>query len=188
MQSRKQYFHTVITTCNYSCDYCAKVTQVERSLAQRLTGTIYSLINCYQFDCEDDSTLDLVNNLSDYYNEDRIIECGDNQNDTDEEWYDKENVKENYHLNNYSIEFMKNVIDFVDVNDSNGKRYRLWKAAKHRYQSIPDQAYISRFRNYLSHEGTKRQKKTQKGDKIVYDTFLKARELYLRIHDIGIQR
>ncbi|CAF5045695.1 unnamed protein product [Rotaria sp. Silwood1] len=40
---------------------------------------------------------------------------------------------------------MKEVVDFADAKDSSGKRRRSWKTVKHRYRSLPDQNYISRF-------------------------------------------
>ena len=42
--------------------------------------------------------------------------------DADDESDNKENTKERYQLNNYSIEFMQEVIDFADAKDSFGKR------------------------------------------------------------------
>ena len=82
---------------------------------------------------------------------------------------------------------MKEVVSFADAKDSSGKNHRSWKTIKHRYRSIPDQSYISRFRKYLNQQGTKRQK-TQNIDNIVYKSFLNAREQYLPIHDFDIQR
>ncbi|CAF4323180.1 unnamed protein product, partial [Rotaria sordida] len=123
----------------------------------------------------------------DYYDEINVIETNDDGNDADDEWDDKENLKEHYIPNTYSIEFMKEVVDFADAKDSSGKRRRSWKTVKHRYRSLPDQNYISRFRKYLSQQGTKRQK-TQNIDQIVYKKFLNAREQFLPMHDIDIQR
>ena len=65
---------------------------------------------------------------------------------------------------------MREVVDFADVKDSSGKRRRSWKTIKHRYQSLPDQNYISRFRKYIAQQGTKRQK-TQNIDQVVYKNF-----------------
>ncbi|CAF2517030.1 unnamed protein product [Rotaria sp. Silwood2] len=127
-----------------------KISQKERLIVQRLAEIINSLTNCDQFHYDAEVTLDLVNDLNDYYYDTDI-------------------------LNNYSIEFMKEVIDFADAKDSSGKRRRSWKTIKHRYRSIPDQAYISRFRQYVAQQGTERQK-TLDIDKAVHQKFLKARE------------
>ena len=47
---------------------------------------------------------------------------------------------------------MKEVIDFADAKDSSGKRCRSQKSVKHRYQSIVDQAYTCRFRQYVARQ------------------------------------
>jgi len=68
-----------------------EISQKERLIAQRLAGIINSLTGCDQFHYDDEVTLDLVNDLDDYYNEDDIV---DYDNDADDEWDNKENVKE----------------------------------------------------------------------------------------------
>ncbi|CAF3873098.1 unnamed protein product [Rotaria sp. Silwood1] len=162
-----------------------EISQNELITAQRLAETIKSLINCNQFDFEDQVTLDLTNDSHDNESEDDYH--GDSSSDADDEWDNKENVKEHYQLKSYSIDFMKEVVDFADEKDASGKRRRSWKTVQHRYRSIPNQGYICRFRKYLTQQGTKRQK-TQNVDEIVYKKFLNAREQYLPIHDIDIQR
>ena len=162
-------------------------SQSERAIAQRIAEIINSIVNCNQFVYEDEITLDLVNDLDDYYSDDDIIHNNSDGSDADDESDNKENTKEHYQLNNYSAEFMEEAIDFVDAKDSSGKRRRSWKIVKNRYRSISDQNYISRFRKYLAQRGTKR-KKTQNVDKIVYNKFLNAHEQYLPIDDIDIQR
>ena len=121
------------------------------------------------------------------YSDDDIIHNNSDDSDAYDELDNKENTKEHYQLNNYSIEFMEEVIGFADAKDSSGKRHRSWKTVKSRYRSISDQNYISHFRKYLAQQGIKRQK-TQNVDKIVYNKLLNAREQYLPIHDIDIQR
>jgi hypothetical protein len=170
-----------------------EASQKELLVARRLAEIINSLIDCDQFHCDDEVTLDLAEDFDDYYNDDDIVHYDNddnddnNDNDADDEWDDKDDVKENCQLNNYSLEFMKEVVDFADAKDSSGKRRRSWKTVKSRYRSIPDQVYISRFRRYLAQNGTKRQK-TQNVDNVVYQKFLNAREQYLPIHDLDIQR
>ena len=164
-----------------------EISQEERFVAQRLANIINSITSCDQFDYEDEITLDLIHDIDDYYNEDNLIYNNDHGSDADDEWNDEENTNKRFQLNNYSTEFMKEVISFADAKDSLGKRRRSWKTVKHRFRSIPDQNYISRFRKYLAQQGTKRQK-TQNIEDIVYKIFLNAREQYLPIHDIDIQR
>ncbi|CAF3472540.1 unnamed protein product [Rotaria sp. Silwood1] len=164
-----------------------EISQSELKISKSVAEIINTLVSSDQFNYEDEITLDLINELPDYYDEINVIETNDDGNDADDEWDDKENLKEHYIPNTYSIEFMKEVVDFADAKDSSGKRRRSWKTVKHRYRSLPDQNYISRFRKYLSQQGTKRQK-TQNIDQIVYKKFLNAREQFLPMHDIDIQR
>ena len=79
------------------------------------------------------------------------------------------------------------VVDFADAKDSSGKCRRSWKTIKHRYQSLPDQNCISRFRKYKAEQGTKRQK-MQNIDQVVYKKILNAQEQHLPIPDIDIYR
>ena len=164
-----------------------EISQSERAIAQCIAEIINSIVNCNQFVDEDEIRLDLVNDLDDYYSDDDIIHNNSDDSDADDKLDTKENTKEHNQLNNYSVEFMEEVIDFADAKDLSGKHCQSWKTVKNRYRSISDQNYISRFRKYLAQQGTKRQK-TQNVDKIVYNKFLNAREQYLPIHDIDIQR
>ncbi|CAF4074732.1 unnamed protein product [Rotaria sp. Silwood2] len=146
-----------------------KISQKQRLIAQRLAEIINSHTNCDQFHHDAEVTLDLVNDLDDYYYDNDIVGCDSDGNGSNDEWDNEEDTKENYRLNNYSIEFMKEVIGFADAKDSS------------------EQAYICRFRQYVAQQETKRQK-TQDIDKAVHQKFLKAREQYLPIHNIDIQR
>ena len=50
---------------------------------------------------------------------------------------------------------MHQVIDFIDYAGPGSKHERSWKAIHHRFRTIPSKRYISRFRKYLEHHGTK---------------------------------
>ena len=133
------------------------ITQISKNellIAKRVAEIINTLISSDQFDYEVEVTLDRTND----YNENDSIATNVDGNDADDEWDNKEDLKENCKLNSYSIEFMREVVDFADAKDSSGKCRRSWKTIKHRYQSLPDQNYISRFRKYRAQQGTKRQK------------------------------
>ncbi|CAF4682855.1 unnamed protein product, partial [Rotaria sp. Silwood2] len=122
-----------------------EISQSELKISKSVAEIINTLVGSDQFNYEDEITLDLINELPDYYDEINVIETNDDGNDADDEWDDKENLKEHYIPNTYSIEFMKEVVDFADAKDSSGKRRRSWKTVEHRYRSLPDQNYISRF-------------------------------------------
>ncbi|CAF3443051.1 unnamed protein product, partial [Rotaria sp. Silwood2] len=124
------------------------ITQISKNellIAKRVAEIINTLISSDQFDYDAEVTLDLTTDLQDCYNENDSIGTNIDGNDADDEWDSTEDLKENCTLNSYSIEYMREVVDFADVKDSSGKRRRSWKTIKHRYQSLPDQNYISRF-------------------------------------------
>ena len=105
----------------------------------------------------------------------------------DEDWKDKEVALEKYNLRSFSAEFMHHIIDFVDYAGLGSKHGKCWKAIHHRFRTIPVKCYISHFRKYLEHDGTKRQK-TQDLDSLVYKKLVGARQKNLVVHDLDIQR
>ena len=115
-----------------------QISKNERLIAKSVAEIINTLISSDQFDYEAEVTLDLTNDLQDYYNENDSIDINVDGNDADGEWDNKEDLKENCKLNSYSVEFMREVVDFTDAKDSSGKRRRSWQTIKHRYQSLPD--------------------------------------------------
>lgn len=62
-----------------------------------------------------------------------------------------------------------------------------FKCVKHRFRRLKDPSYISRFRNYLENHGTKQQKLN---DLVVHlkKSFQHARENFLPVHDVDLQR
>ena len=120
------------------------------------------------------------------YEGDECEEDDESESDSD---YDIENdVDEKYpNLCNYSFEFMQQVVDYADEKGESGKRRRTWKSIHHRFRTVPHQGYVSRFRKYIENNGT-RYHKLQEIDKVVYQKLIEARERYLPIHDIDLQR
>ena len=98
-----------------------EISQSDHAIAQRIAGIINSIVYCNQFVYEDEITLDLVNDLDDYYGDDDSIHNNNDGSDADDELDNKENTKEHYQLYNYSIEFIEEVIDLADAKDSSGK-------------------------------------------------------------------
>ena len=88
---------------------------------------------------------------------------------------------------NFTLEYMKKVIDYYDPCDSNGRKKHTWKSAKHQFKAVPCQQYISRFRHYIEQHGT-RLEKMQIIDNFVYDKFEEARENVLSVHDHDLKR
>ena len=165
-----------------------QISETERLAAQQLTEIIRSIISISsnQIDYDNEVTLDFTIERDNCFIEDDFI-SNTNHNSDSNDCNNEENAQENRNLKNYTMEFMEEVVRFADEKDSSGKRRRSWTSIKHHYRSIPSQNYISRFRECLSQQGTNRQK-IQDIDAIVYNKFVKAREQYLPIHDVDIQR
>ena len=55
---------------------------------------------------------------------------------------------------NFSLDYMKKVIDYYNERDSKGKRKHTWKSTQHRFKSIPHRQCLVRFRHYIEQDGT----------------------------------
>lgn len=130
-----------------------KILQEEREVAVYLVEMINSLCNRKQFEHQEETTLDF------YYDEDDDDETkqedNDNiENDTDYEFEDDVN-QQKHALSNYTIEFMRQVVEYTDEVDESGKRRRTWKSVHRRFRALSHQSYVSRFRKYLEQHGTR---------------------------------
>ena len=163
-----------------------QISKTKRLAAKQLAEIIRSIISSNQIDYDNEVTLDFTIERDKCFIEDDFT-SNTNHNSDSNDWNNEENSQENRNLKNYTMEFMEEVVRFADEKDSSGKRRRSWTSIKHRYRSIPSQNYVCRFRKYLSQQGTKRQK-IQDINAIVYNKFVNAREQYLPIHDVDIQR
>lgn len=162
----------------------SKVTPQEREVAQYLFETLKSFENATKFNYQEEATLDL-HAMSDYISSDEDTNTTDDNGD--EEWRNDEGEKVTHNLNQYSLEYMKAVVAFADEKNAAGKPCHTWKSIHNRFKSLPNQSYVSLFRNYLQRQGTKQQK-CRAIDKITYDKFINARERALPIHDLDLQR
>ena len=105
----------------------------------------------------------------------------------DEDWSDKDAALEKHGLKNFSEEFMRQVVEFADWKSPKTGRGRSWKVIHNRFKAVTNRQCIPRFRKYLEHHGTKRQK-TQNLDESVFKKFAEARQKSLVVHDLDIQR
>ena len=88
----------------------------------------------------------------------------------------------------FSIEYMKNVIDFYDDRDAKtGRKKHTWNSLQHRFPKVKNRNYIQRFRKYLDNGGTKLQK-LKEIDRFTYERVVNARSQFLMIHDIHLKR
>ena len=179
------------------------VTLKEREIANYFSDTLHSLVDSKRCHYEEEVTLDLNDDDEDYGDDDDddcdldgesgsgdendYVYSNEDNFEADDEGEDKNNRIGSYHLTEYSEEYMQQVVDYADHQNHNGKRRRSWKSVHNRFKALPDQAYVSRFRNYLAHEDTKRQK-IHNVNEAVYRRFILAREKCLPVHDINLQR
>ena len=66
-----------------------------------------------------------------------------------------ENEKEDVIRNEFSIEYMTNVVNFFDEKDSTGKRKHSYRSVQRRFKRVKDRNYIHRFRIHIANNGTK---------------------------------
>lgn len=159
----------------------------EREVAEHLAEIIISFCNLKQFAYEQETTLDFFYDPDDD-DGDGFEEEEDDDTESDSDYNDEDDSMGKYpKLTSYSIEFMQKVVDFVDEKGSSGKCRRTWKSIHHRFRSLPNQGYISRFRKYLEQNGTRNQK-LEEIDIVVYQKLIEAREKDLPLHDIDLQR
>lgn len=138
-----------------------EVSQKEREAVQHFSETIMTFANCKQFTYDEETTLDFENQSDDYEesDEEETPDADENiKSENDEIKKDEDKDLEPHHLKQYTLKFMRGVVEFADAKDSTGKRRRSWKTVHNRFRTLPCQSYVSRFRHYLENEGTKRQK------------------------------
>ena len=148
------------------------------------------MADCKRCHYEEEITLDLEDDCdpdSDSNSDTGQVNNDEYESEADNEGEYQKNDIEARHLTEYSKEFMQKVVNYADEKDRNGKRRLTWKSVHNRFKALPDQAYVSRFRQYLAHQDTKRQKIHSVAE-IVYKRFIIAREKFLPIHDIDLHR
>ncbi|CAF4573404.1 unnamed protein product [Rotaria sp. Silwood2] len=154
-------------------------------MAEHLADTIRLVSQSQRVYYEEKTTIDIgeeSNEDESDEDEEKFGEDKDTEN-RDPDWSDERLVWEKFGLKEYSEDFMREVIDYVDgTNKSGGKRRRSWKSIHNRFKSIPNQNYISNYRHYLERHGTKRQK-TQNVDELVFKKGIEAREKPLAVQE-----
>jgi len=138
-----------------------------------LLEVIDNAYTCTSFELESETTLD--------HDDDDAFSDSEDES-TDPNFDEVENVDDPSITMNFTLDYMKKVVDFYDARDSTGRKRHTWKSTKHRFKSVPHQQYIARFRHYIEQNGTKREK-MQIIDDFVYDRFEEARERVLCVHD-----
>ena len=99
-------------------------TERDDEVAKMLFDSVESILDCTSYNCENDQTLDVDDHIESI---DKEIPSDDDDDDTYDELrdkdYDDEREKENAIQHQFSLEYMRNVVQFFDEKDATtGKR------------------------------------------------------------------
>ena len=149
-------------------------------------GDDENIVEDDNYDDEDDYDDDRID--EDDYDDDKIDDdCIRNYDSRDPDYNDKRK-NENEACHQFSLEYMKNVVQFYDEKDpKTGKRKHSFAGVQRRFKKVKDKRYINRFRKYIETQGTKRQKLNQI-DSFVYKSFHNSRQQLLSVHDVDLKR
>jgi hypothetical protein len=150
----------------------------EEEVANHLLKVIENVCKCVSYEVESETTLGYDDDEEFSEPEDESLDPNFDETKEDDKLHSKEN---------FSLDFMKKVVEFYDARDATGRRRHTWKSIKHRFKSMPHQQYISRFRYYIEQHGTKPEK-IQIIEDFVYDKFEEARNRVLPVHDRDLKR
>jgi len=161
----------------------------EQKLVDQLYQILDNVLTSSSYEVENENTLDYDDSF-DVAHEDESYDT-ETEEENDPTFYGGESENEiggDVLLKTFSLEYMKNVIDFYDaIDETTGKRKHTWKSVQHRFRRVGHIQYLGRFRKYLEKHGTKKQK-IDDIDTFVYERFEAARENCLPIHDIDLKR
>jgi hypothetical protein len=115
-------------------------------VANCLLEIIGKVCKCSSYEFESETTLDHDDDeeFNDFENEDLDPDFDGTKED------EKLSTKEKF-----TLDFMKNVVEFYDTPDAIRRKEHTWESTKHRFRLIPHQQYITRFRYYIEQNGTK---------------------------------
>jgi len=134
------------------------ITLHEQQMAEHLADTVKLMASGQKVDYVGETTLDFGDFTDDEESEEEedpmAVEKEDEE--MDEDWSNKDAALEKYGLKNFSEEFMRQVIEFVDWNRPKTGRGRSWKVIHNRFKAVTNRQCIPRFRKYLEHHGTRR--------------------------------
>ena len=144
---------------------------------------IDDVCNCASFEIDSDTNLDHdeAEEFSDSEDENMASE-----NESLDPSFDETAEAEKFPITlNFSLDYMKKVIDYYDERDSKGKRKHTWKSTQHRFRSIPHRQYLARFRHYIEQDGTKREEMQVIDDLLI--TSVKKLEMLFSLSTIEIR-
>ncbi|CAF1438397.1 unnamed protein product [Rotaria sordida] len=171
--------------------YQPKGNKKVQELIEYLFETIQNFLSTPSFEIYDEFTLYQTTDSSDDSSEDEDteeIKSEEDMEDNDEQTdSSEEEEKDEQSTHKFSLHYMKQILDYYDEVDQNGKRKHSWKSVSHRFRQIPHRQYISQFRDYVHYNGSKQQK-LDEIDSYVFTMFQEARDQSLCIHDADLRR
>ena len=160
----------------------SRTNPCDDEIISSLLKVIDNICNCTSFEIDSDMTLDYddAEEFSDFEDENTASE-----NENLDPSFDETAETERPPITlNFSLDYMKKVIDYYDERDSKGKRKHTWKSTQHRFKSISYRQYLAHFRHYIEQGGTKREKMQVIDDLLM--TSLKKLEILFSLSMIGI--
>ena len=140
------------------------------------------------YQVENESTFDEDDSFDDAPDESDDTKVDEEKDPTFDGSEDEGDSRDDALLMPFSLESIKNVVDFHDaIDETTGKRKHTWKSVQHRFKRVRHIQYLGRFRKYLEDHGTKKQK-IDDIDTFVFERFEAARENCLPISDIDLKR
>lgn len=161
----------------------------EQQLADHLYQILDNVITSSSYEVEHENTLDYDDLFDDPHEDEQCDVEADEENDPSFcAVEDNDELGDDALLQKFSLEYMTNVIDFYDeIDTTTGKRRHTWKSVQHRFRRVSHRRYLTRFRNYVERQGTKKQK-VDDIETFVYERFEAARESCLPVHDLDLKR
>jgi hypothetical protein len=175
-------------------------TTNDREVAESLFDSVQSIWNSTSYSFENEQTLDIdideetnIDQFSSTQDDDPISNMDDvdgndgNIDDLGDDYHDDQDIN-NTVKHQFSIEYMRNVLQFYDQFDEvTGRRRHSFANVQRHFKCIKHKNYISRFRIYLKKYGTKGQK-LEEIDAFVYGSFKNARQQLLSVHDVDLRK
>jgi hypothetical protein len=154
-----------------------------QEFVEHLFDIIQNFISTSSFEIDDESTLDHADSFDDSTEDD----CEESEVDEETESDEKTEKSDKQVAQKFSLDYMKNALDYYDEVDDKGKRKHSWESVHHRFRRIPNREKLYLFRNYVACQGSKRQK-IEEVDSFVSELFEDAREQSLCVHDADLRR
>ena len=146
----------------------SRINPREEEIIGSLLEVIHNVCNCTSYEIRSDVTLDHEN--YEEFDGFQDVSAGSEDEDVDPSFGETAEGEKRSVQANFSLDYMKKVVEYYDARDSNGRRKHTWKSTQHRFKSVPHRQYMARFRHYIDQHGTKKEK-IQIVDDFVYEKF-----------------